>query len=639
MIALACLALSLAAPPDPLQPWDGSPVLVVVFLGIDCPVSQQYGTRLNEITGEFGPKGVAVVGIDSNPSESAAAVAKFQRDLKLTYPVIRDADQTLAGGFAITRTPEVVVLGRERTVVYRGRVDDQFAPGNRRAQPTRHDLRIALDEILAGKPLSVPKTEPAGCPLEGTDRQASTRATYYRDVAPILNRRCVSCHRPGGIGPFSLLTATDAVRRAGAVREAVDDRRMPPWHADLHHGRFANDPSLSDDERRTIEEWAKSGAPAGDPQDAPPPVAPKRDGWNIREPQVVVSIPEPFQVPASGVIEYQTIEVDPGFKDDVWVQEAEIRPSNRRVVHHATVYLRPPATAGPALQGELQSFCLCAYAMGTPPMLLPDGMAKKVPVGWRLVFVIHYVTTGTPQTDQTRIGLRLLDSKQVRKEVATNLFLSEEFTIPPHQADFALSQSRTFDKDVLLLALFPHMHLRGASFRYDAKYPDGRTETLLSVPKWDMDWQHRYVFAEPKRLPANTVLTATAHYDNSSANPNNPDPAAEVNAGPRTEDEMFNGYYDFCLADQDLTKPAWVKRPVTWCVVIAAGATAWIRAQLFAVVADSTSSAHRPQSDGRLHARSIADLSGLEPPHDWHSRDMLRGASLFFARTSSGPPH
>ena len=574
MIAFACLALSLAAPQDPLQKWDNAPILVVVFVGVDCPVSQLYAARLNEIARVYEAKGVAVVGVAPNPSDGADAIRAFAREGNLTYPILHDAEQALAARFAITRTPEVVVLDRARTIVYRGRVDDQYAPGNRRGQPTRHDLKIALDETLAGKPVSMPKTEPAGCPLERIERPAAATATYHRDVAPILNRRCVSCHQPGGIGPFPLLTARDAARRAGAIREAVADRRMPPWHADPKHGHFANDPSLTDAERQTIAEWAKAGAPAGDPHDGPPPATLKVDGWSIREPQIVVSMPNPFSVPASGVLEYQFIEVDPGFKEDVWVQEAEIRPGNRKVVHHATVFLKPPGASGLVLQGDLASVCLCAYAMGTPPTLLPDGMAKKIPAGWRLLFVIHYVTTGTPQTDVTKIGLRVVNAKQVRKEVATNLFIADTFTIPPHQADYVLSESRTFDKDVLLLALFPHMHLRGVSFRYDVAYPDGRTETLLSVPRWDMEWQHRYVFAEPKRLPAGAVLTATARYDNSSANPNNPDPEATVTAGPRTEDEMFNGYYDFCLADQDLTKPAWrqyLARPATWYVVFGVG--------------------------------------------------------------------
>jgi hypothetical protein len=286
----------------------------------------------------------------------------------------------------------------------------------------------------------------------------------------------------------------------------------------------------------------------------------------------MVSMPAPFTVPATGVIPYQEIVVDPGFKEDVWVQEAEIRPGNRAVVHHATVYLRPPGVDTLVAQGELNSFCLCAYAVGTPPMLLPDGMAKKLPAGWRLVFVMHYVPTGSEQSDQSRIGLKLLPANQVRKEVATNILLSEEMTIPPRCPNHVETRSRHFENDVLLLSLFPHMHLRGVSFKYEANYPDGRVETLLSVPRWDMNWQHRYVFAEPLRLPAGTVLTATGNYDNSDANPNNPDPDVEVHIGPQTTDEMFNGYYDYCLADQDLTEPLWrrwARKPVTWIGAVA----------------------------------------------------------------------
>jgi len=287
----------------------------------------------------------------------------------------------------------------------------------------------------------------------------------------------------------------------------------------------------------------------------------------MRTPDTIVALPQPFQVPASGVVDYQIIEVDPGFAADVWVQEAEIRPGCRAVVHHATVFLRAPGAKDTATaQGELSSFCLCAYAMGTAPMQLPAGHAKKIPAGWRLVFVIHYVPNGAAQIDRTALGLRLLDPRHVQKEVATNLLIAGDFTIPPRAADHVITRSRTFDADVYLLALFPHMHLRGRSFQFEATYPDGRTEVLLLVPKWDMEWQHRYELQEPKFLPAGTVLTASAHYDNSAANPQNPGPDAAVKAGPRTEDEMFNGYYDFCLAEQP-ARSAWTRllsQPAPW---------------------------------------------------------------------------
>jgi hypothetical protein len=188
-------------------------------------------------------------------------------------------------------------------------------------------------------------------------------------------------------------------------------------------------------------------------------------------------------------------------------------------------------------------------------MVLPDGMAKRVPAGWKLLFVVHYTPVGTEQSDQTSIGLVFADAKQVKKEVATNLLLDADLNIPPHAADHVVEHSQTFAEDVLVLAFFPHMHLRGRSFRYEAEYPDGSREVLLDVPHWDFGWQHRYVLAEPKLLPAGTSMHCIAHYDNSAGNPANPDPGATVHTGPQSWDEMFNGYFEVVLADENLTRP------------------------------------------------------------------------------------
>ena len=223
------------------------------------------------------------------------------------------------------------------------------------------------------------------------------------------------------------------------------------------------------------------------------------------------------------------------------------------MVHHCTVFLKPPGVAEPREQGKLGSHNLAVAGPGTLPLLLPDGMAKRIPAGWKPLFVMHYTPVGIPQTDRSSIGLVFAEPHTVRKEVATHLISDEELRIPPRAADYHVEKSWTAPADILIMALFPHMHLRGKSFRYEAIYPDASTEVLLNVPRYDFGWQPRYVLAEPKRLPAGTRIRVSAVYDNSADNPNNPDPNAEVLAGQQTWDEMFNGYFEWCLADEDLT--------------------------------------------------------------------------------------
>jgi hypothetical protein len=270
---------------------------------------------------------------------------------------------------------------------------------------------------------------------------------------------------------------------------------------------------------------------------------------------MIVSMPEPFTVPAEGTIEYQYFVVDPGFREDRWIQAAEVRPGNRAVVHHCNIYLQPPGSADLAEEGTLGSYCLAAAAPGTPPLVLPEGMAKRVPAGWRFVFVVHYTAIGSVQTDQTRLGLKFAEPGTVKKEVATKLMFDPNLCIPPGAAEYQVAQTWQVNRDVLLLAFFPHMHLRGKSFRYDALYPDGTSEILLAVPRYDFNWQNRYELAEPKRIPAGSRLCCTAVYDNSADNPNNPDPSADVHAGTQSWDEMFNGYFEVVLADEDLARP------------------------------------------------------------------------------------
>lgn len=546
-------------------------LLVVAFLGVDCPLSKLYGLRLGELARQFEPRGVTFVGIDPNAHDTPADVARFAATHQLPFPVLRDATGPVADQFGARRIPEVFVLDAQWTVRYRGRVDDQYTIISRRAAPKRQDLVMALEELLSGRPVSQPATPATGCVIDRPAHPSNPApVTYSRDLAPVLQRHCLACHRPGGMAPFALTTYRQAAKRAETMREAIWDGRMPPWHADPRYGRFANDLRLTDEQKQLIDDWVRTGCPEGDPRELPGPPA-LADGWSIPGPDLVVSIPRPFTVPAEGVVEYQFFEVDPGFREDRWVRGVEVRPSNRRVVHHCNVFLKPPGVDSLVEEGSLGSYCLAAMAVGTPPLLLPEGMAKRIPAGWRLVFVLHYAPVGSVQTDQTSLGLVFADPKTVRKEVATKVLLDMDLCIPPRAADHRVEHAHTFDRDVLLLAMFPHMHLRGKSFRYEAAYPDGAREVLLDVPRFDFNWQNRYELAEPKRLPAGTALRCVAHYDNSADNPNNPDPDATVRTGQQSWDEMFNGYFEFALADQDLTRPtargpAWGGAAVGLCV-------------------------------------------------------------------------
>ncbi len=538
-----------------LSDWREQKLVAIVFLGVDCPLARLYAGRLNELQAEFAPRGVAIVGINSNQHDSLSDLRRYVQQQQVKFPLLKDSNNAVADLFGATRTPEVFLLDQERKVRYRGRIDDQHSVGIQRAKPERRDLALAMEELLAGKPVRVAETTPSGCYIDRLERQDSHGpVTYHREIAPLLQKHCQVCHRPNQVAPFPLTTFEETIGWAETIEEVVRQRRMPPWGANPAHGHFANDTRLSDQERHLFKEWVTAGCPRGRPEEEPPPPH-FPEGWSIPGPDRVLTMPQPFTVPAEGILDYQFIEVDPGFIEDTWIRAAEVRPGNRSVVHHCTIYLKPPGSTALRTQGALGNYCLLAWAPGTLPMNLPEGMAKLVPAGWKLVFVVHYVATGSVQTDQTSVGLVLAERSKVRREVATFLLEDLDLRLAPHQANVRVEKAWVAPADVLLLSLFPHMHYRGRSFRYEAHYPDGRSEILLDVPRYDFNWQSSYVLAEPKRLPRGTRLVASALYDNSRANRANPDPTVEVRIGPQSTDEMFNAYFDWALADQDLTQP------------------------------------------------------------------------------------
>ncbi len=409
---------------------------------------------------------------------------------------------------------------------------------------------------------------------------AAAPVTFTRDVAPILQKNCQSCHRPGEIAPMSLLDYKQVRPWAKSIRERVARREMPPWFADPKHSEFSNDNRLAPKDIETLVAWADSGAPEGNPKDLPP--NPKFiDGWNIGTPDVVLSMTEEFAVPAAGVIPYKYYAVPTNFTEDRYVQHAEIRQGDREHVHHVIVSVRypgpPPLPAageiiitpeqraaarqqqgadGPLRRGvEDSDGRLVGWAPGEAPLILRDGQAKLIRKGSVLVFQVHYTTNGKPGRDRSSVGL-IFAKAPVEKRVITAGAVSRNLVIPPGEPNHESRASFAFKEDSHIDSLHPHMHMRGKDFQYTLVYPDGSSKVLLAVPRFHFAWQLTYFFKEPVAAPAGSKLEVVAHHDNSPNNKFNPDPTKEVRWGDQTWDEMMIGYFDYTLDKQDLRRPA-----------------------------------------------------------------------------------
>jgi hypothetical protein len=399
---------------------------------------------------------------------------------------------------------------------------------------------------------------------EQQSAQPASWPTFYKDVLPILQDKCQSCHRSGESAPMPLVTYEQTRPWAAKMAAAVEMKMMPPWFADPRYGHFANDPSLSEEQIATIVGWAKAGAPAGAERDAP---ATRKwsEGWNIPQPDAVVKMPKRVEIPARGEVEYTYEIVPTHFAEDKWVQMVEVRPSSSAHVHHAVLYIRPPdsswlrhAPVGEPFTGsmltdpderrqahETTSDLLLVYAPGSAQDRWSDGMAKFVPAGSDLVFQMHYTTNGKAASDETSVGI-VFAKAPPKQRVITLQLNNHALLIPSGAEDFRVEVQGTLPNDATLLSLFPHMHLRGKRFEYDIVHDDESVETLLRV-NYHFHWQLSYKLAEPRELKAGTKLRAVAWYDNSKNNPHNPDPDKMVTWGDQTSQEMMVGFFDVAV--------------------------------------------------------------------------------------------
>ncbi len=376
------------------------------------------------------------------------------------------------------------------------------------------------------------------CASIGIADDAAKSPTFTKDVAPIFFANCINCHRDGQIGPMSMSSYSDVRPWVKSIRSQVVSRKMPPWQADLRYGKFSNDISLSDKDIKTISDWVDAGAPEGDPSLMPalPPAPPE---WELGPPDYIVELPE-FKVPATGPDEFPNLVAELDIPDDKWLRAIEYKPGNPKVTHHMVLYAGEGGMTGGGSQDGLGGGAFSGWAVGTPPVLYPEGIGFEIGKHAKMTVNMHYHPSGEAQTDKTRIGF-YFGKGEIRKVTAAIAPLSLALEIPPNDPDYVSRGNYLAEQDLYAYMYFPHMHTRGKAMKYTAHFPDGRTEILLSVPTYDFNWQWNYYLKEPLLIPQGTIIEVEGHHDNTANNPNNPDPSKWLRFGEGSHDEMMIG--------------------------------------------------------------------------------------------------
>ena len=529
---------------------------IVLFVqGNGCPLVRKRVPELKRLRAAYATNGVIFWMINANSQDSRAEVAKEAAEFGIDLPILLDETQLTAKTLNITRTGEAIVIEPNGwRIRYRGAIDDRLSYETQKPEAQHAYLKEALDSLLAGEAIKTEVTSAPGCVV--TYGKAAV-ASYSETIAPMLKANCVQCHTRGGIGPFAMSSHEKVRGWTEMMREVLVTRRMPPWQADPHVGKFGNDFSLSTENTRTLVQWIDAGAPRGTGEDPLVGYQPELTEWKLGKPDYVVNIPEQ-SVAAEGVFDYRYVTVDAPNTEDVWLRATEIVPGNTRVLHHIIA-----TTILPGEDRNKNGKSLTGYAPGMGPDLLPAGVGIRLKAGSQIVFQLHYTASGKAETDRSRLGL-YLSKEPPKHELRSSVLIDYKFSIPPGASEFVTKKSRRFDKDALLYTMNPHMHLRGKWMRYTARYPDGTEEVLLNVPNYRFDWQRNYEFKEPKRLPKGTELIVEAAWDNSPLNLNNPDPTKTVGWGDQTFNEMFFASCRYTYPDakpSDETKTASASQP------------------------------------------------------------------------------
>jgi hypothetical protein len=555
-------------------------IRVFVFLSTDCPIAQSYLPELNRLAKEWTRPDSRVeqfgVWMDATVTRGAAAM-RFENEFKVAFPVLHDSAGLLARTFQPTRLPEAFVLDADGRLVYRGAIDNAWEDiGRRRPRAEKTYLADAVRATVDGKPVHVAQTKAVGCLFESRSATNGKEAnvTFARDIAPIVFTRCMNCHRPGQVAPFSLMTHVEVAKHAKMIVEVTQRRIMPPWmpagsKADApvraaagEHPRFVGERWLSDRELELLKVWSETGCAEGSPDDLPA-VPEFAEGWRLGQPDLIVKMTEPFTVRAEGPDLLQNFVIPIDIDEDKLVSAIEFHPGNKRVVHHAVLFLddkqqarkldRKTPEPGYSIFGGvgiLPSGALGGWSVGNTARFLPNEMGRYLKRGSDLVVQVHYHPTGKAEVDQSEVGIYFVKKpvaeslKQPAKLVGSIWAANYEMDIPAGEKNYRRTTSYVLPKEVIMVGIVPHMHLLGKAMRVTATLPreskTPETMTLIDIPAWNYNWQDEYYYERPFKLPTGTRITLEATFDNSDENPSNPSsPPRRVTWGDGTLDEML----------------------------------------------------------------------------------------------------
>ena len=529
--------------------------VVIMIQGNGCPIVRNALTDYKALRDTYADQGVHFMMLNANLQDQRSTILAEAEKFGIDMPILHDETQLIGESLNLVRTAEVLVIDPKNwQIVYRGPINDRQVYERQKAEASNHYAADAIANVLANQPVTVANRDTMGCLINFAQRNADHEQISYTDtIAPILQEKCVVCHTEGGLGPWAMSSYEMVRGFAPMMREVIRTKRMPPWHADPHIGVWKNDKSLSIEQSQTLVHWIEAGAPRGKGEDPLKDLAIAQVEWPLGEPDLILDIPE-YTIPASGVVDYKFPRLANPLNQGVWIKAATVIPGNREVVHHILAGSIDATTAQAKRDSGVFDNYLIGYAPGNETNLFPQDTGVYIAPGGEYTFQLHYTPIGREVVDNSRIGLYFHD-KQPGNFYRQSVVIDPTIQIPPNQPRHAEVAYYEFDQPALLHDLVPHSHYRGVASKFELIGPDGSRETVLSVPNYDFNWQRTYAFVEPMRIEPGSRLVHTTWYDNSAANPGNPDPNRTVPWGLQSWDEMLYGAFSYTLVDETSEVP------------------------------------------------------------------------------------